>query len=132
MGRHIPGNPIFVPQDMSGAGGIKAANFLYNVAPKDGSVFGGVHRGVAMEPLFGNIKAKFDPNKFNRLGGINNEVSVCVSWGTVAVKTLDDAFKKELIIGGKKTKRKNIKVGMKCEFTYSGPGSESKKIDRKS
>lgn len=100
MGRHIPGNPTFIPQNMPGAGGIKAANYLYNVAPKDGSVFGGVHRGVAMEPLFGNTKAKYDPNKFNWLGSINNEVSVCVSWGTVAVKTLDDAFKMELIVGG--------------------------------
>ncbi|MEE8559803.1 MAG: tripartite tricarboxylate transporter substrate-binding protein [Alphaproteobacteria bacterium] len=100
LGRHIPGNPRFVPQNMPGAGGIKAANFLFNVAPKDGSVFGGVHRGIAMEPLFGNKQAKYQANEFNWLGSVNNEVSVCVSWGTVPVKTIQDAFKTELIIGG--------------------------------
>lgn len=100
MGKHIPGNPGFVPQNMPGAGGIRAANYLYNVAPKDGTVFGGVHRGIPMEPLFGNEKAQYDPSKFNWLGSLNNEVSVCVSWGTAPVKTIREAMEKELIVGG--------------------------------
>ncbi|MGH6768460.1 MAG: hypothetical protein ACRECO_05490 [Xanthobacteraceae bacterium] len=54
IGRHIPGNPSIVPQNMAGAGSLRLANFLYNVAPKDGTVFGMIGRGVPMEPLLGS------------------------------------------------------------------------------
>ena len=53
-GKHIPGNPNVVPQNMAGAGSLRLANFLYNVAPKDGTVFGMIGRGVPMEPLLGS------------------------------------------------------------------------------
>ena len=53
MGKHIPGNPAIVPQNMAGAGSLRLANVLYNVAPKDGTTFGMVGRGVSMEPLLG-------------------------------------------------------------------------------
>src|SRR5262249_762160 len=53
IGRHIPGNPTIVVQNMPGAGSIKAANFLYTIAPKDGSTFGGFSRGAFLDPLLG-------------------------------------------------------------------------------
>ena len=53
MGKHLPGNPNFIVQNITGAGSLNAANNLYNVAPKDGTVFGTFGRGLAMEPLIG-------------------------------------------------------------------------------
>jgi tripartite-type tricarboxylate transporter receptor subunit TctC len=100
MGRHIPGNPSFVAQNMPGAGGLKATDYLYNIAAKDGTVFGTISRGNPFEPLIGSTKVNFDPLKFTWLGSMNREVSVAVSWHTVPVKTIDDLMKRELIIPG--------------------------------
>src|SRR5258708_21127630 len=75
MGKHIPGNPTVVPQNMPGAGSLKAANYLYAVAPKDGTVFGTVARGMAMEPLLGG--AKFAATKFTWIGSSTDEANLC-------------------------------------------------------
>lgn len=98
MGKHIPGRPNLVPQNMPGAGSLRAAQYLYSVAPKDGSVFGVVGRGIPMEPLFG--RADFDSTKFTWLGSAADEISVCAAWHTSAVKTWDDLMTKELVVGG--------------------------------
>ncbi|MBV8538509.1 MAG: hypothetical protein JO128_23120, partial [Alphaproteobacteria bacterium] len=92
LGAHLPGNPTVVPQNMPGAGSLRAANYLYNAAPKDGSTFGIFTRGMAMEPLLGNAAAQFDARKFTWIGSIANEVSVCTSWHTSKVKTWADAM----------------------------------------
>ena len=62
LGKHIPGNPAIVVQNMPGAGSLKLANYLYNVAPKDGSTIGIFSRGMAMEPLIGgaNVAVRLD------------------------------------------------------------------------
>jgi tripartite-type tricarboxylate transporter receptor subunit TctC len=98
MGRHIPGSPTLVPQNMPGAGSLKAANYLAAVAPRDGSTFGIVGRGLAMEPLLGG--AKFDAVKLAWLGSITNEVSVCGAWHLSPVKRWDDIFTNEFKVGG--------------------------------
>lgn len=100
MGKHIPGNPTIVAKNRPGAGSLLLANELYNTVPQDGSVIGLIGRGIPMEPLFGTKEAKFDPSKFNWLGSANNEVSVCVVWHTVGIKTLDDFLTKPMIVGG--------------------------------
>ena len=100
MERHIPGKPSIVVKNMPGAGSLVLANWLYNVAPKDGTAFGIVARGAAFDPLLGNDKAEFDAAKFNWIGSMNDEVSVCVAWHTTGVKTLDDVMKKKLTVGG--------------------------------
>ena len=100
MGKHIPGNPTIVPQNMPGAGSLKLTNFIYNVAPKDGSVFGTIGRGVPMEPLLGGKGAQFEADKFTWIGSLNNEVSICASWHTSKVKTVEDLASIELIVGG--------------------------------
>ena len=56
MGRHIPGNPAIVPKNMEGAGSIRLANWLYNVAPRDGTAFGTVSRGAPFDPLLGSAR----------------------------------------------------------------------------
>jgi tripartite-type tricarboxylate transporter receptor subunit TctC len=100
LGRHIPGNPNVVPQNMPGAASLRLANYLYNVAPKDGSVIGIVARGMAMEPLLSARGTQFDATEFSWIGSLNNEVSVCASWHTSDVKTMQDLMTRELIVGG--------------------------------
>jgi tripartite-type tricarboxylate transporter receptor subunit TctC len=100
MGRHIPGNPTIVPRNMPGAGSLVLANWLYNVAPKDGTAFGIIGRGTPFDPLLGIEAAKFDPTKYLWLGSMNNEVSVCVSWHTSGVTKYEQLLEKELTVGG--------------------------------
>jgi tripartite-type tricarboxylate transporter receptor subunit TctC len=100
MGKHIPGNPTIVPRNMPGAGSLVLANWLYNVAPKDGSAFGIIGRGTPFDPMLGIEAAKFDPTKYLWLGIMNNEVSVCVSWHTSNVTKYEQLLKQELVVGG--------------------------------
>src|SRR4029079_12147142 len=98
MGRFIPGNPTIVPKNMPGAGSLVLANWLYNIAPKDGTAFGIIGRGTAFDPLLGNNKAKFDGTKFTWIGSANNEVSICVAWQTSGITKFDDLLTKELVV----------------------------------
>ena len=82
LGRFLPGNPTLVPRNMPGAGGVVLANYLYNVAPKDGSAIALVQGGTPLEPLFGFSQAKFDVTKFNWLISLNRLVSIGVFWHT--------------------------------------------------
>ena len=100
MGRHIPGNPTIVPRNMPGAGSLVLANWLYNVAPKDGTAFGIIGRGTPFDPMLGIEAARFDPTKYLWLGSMNNEVSVCVSWHTSGITKFDELLQKELVVGG--------------------------------
>ena len=100
IGRHIPGNPTVVPQNMPGAGSLTLANYLYNIAPKDGTAIGTFGRGLAMEPLLGGGGTRFDATRFAWIGSMNNEVSVCVSWHDSPVQTVADLATQELIVGG--------------------------------
>src|SRR5437867_13231279 len=79
MAKYIPGRPSIVPQNMTGAGSLRAASFLYSAAPKDGSVFGTFGRTIATTPLLMPASAQFDPTRFSWLGSMTNEVSLCVT-----------------------------------------------------
>jgi len=98
LGKHIPGNPAVVPQNMPGAGSLKAVNYLYSVAPKDGTVIGTFGREQIVAPLFG--QAHFDATKLSWLGSITKEVSVCVSWYTSPIKSWNDVMTKQFTVGG--------------------------------
>ncbi len=100
MGKHIPGNPSVVPKNMEGAGSLRLANWLYNAAPKDGSVFGTIGRGIVFDPLLGAKGAQFEATKFTWLGSANDEVSICVSWHDTGITKFEDLLTKELIVGG--------------------------------
>ena len=85
---------------MEGAGSLRLANWLYKVAPKDGTAFGTIGRGTGFDPLLGATKAKFDADKFTWIGSMNDEVSVCVAWHTTGINKLEDVMQKELFVGG--------------------------------
>ena len=97
--KHIPGNPTVVVKNMAGAGGIVAANFLYNVAPKDGLTIGGLQNNVPFEPLFGTKEANFDPTKFNWLGTPSQETAILTVWNTAPVDKWEQAKTTELTMG---------------------------------
>jgi tripartite-type tricarboxylate transporter receptor subunit TctC len=100
MGRHIPGKPSIVSKNYTGAGGLRLANAIYNTIPQDGRNLAIIGRQIPLEDLTGNKKAKFKANKFNWLGSANQETSLCAFWHTSPVKTIDDMFKKNPIVGG--------------------------------
>ncbi len=99
LAKHIPGNPAIVPQNMPGAGGLTAANYLYAVAPKDGTVFGMIQNTVPFEPFFENKAAHFDAAKYNWLGTPATEVGMYIVYHTSKIKTLRDAQTQEMIAG---------------------------------
>src|SRR5712691_977308 len=98
LGKHIPGNPIVIPQNMPGAGSIKAANYVFSVAPKDGTVIGTFARGMASAALIG--QAKFDARKFTWLGSVTKDVTLCISWNTSPIKNWNDVMTKQFTAGG--------------------------------
>jgi tripartite-type tricarboxylate transporter receptor subunit TctC len=100
IGKHLPGNPTAVPKNMEGAASLRLANWLSTAAPKDGTAFGTIGRGTALDPLLGQPGAQFDGTKFNFIGSMNDEVSVCVAWHTVPIKTFDDMMQREFLVGG--------------------------------
>src|SRR5947208_11647524 len=99
MGRHIPGNPAIVPQNMAGAGSLKAANYIYTAAPKDGSAFGTFARTTGINPLL-ESGATFDGTKFSWIGSVTDDVSTCLTWHTSPVKTWSDFMTKPVMLGG--------------------------------
>jgi tripartite-type tricarboxylate transporter receptor subunit TctC len=100
MGRHIPGNPRLVPQNMPGAGSLKAANYLYGIAPKDGTAIAHFAPGVMFEPLLGHPDgAQFEATKFNWLGSASREASVCAFMTGAGIKTWQDMRTKSTVIG---------------------------------
>ena len=99
IGRHLPGNPNVIPQNMPGAGSYAAASYLFNVAPKDGTVLGIIARDAALGPLSGAAGARFDPLRLSWIGTPTKETNVCIAYHTAQVKTVQDLSQKELILG---------------------------------
>ncbi len=100
LGKHIPGRPSLVAQNMIGAGSLRAAQYIYSVAPKDGTAIGTFGRTIATTPLLTPAGAQFDGTKFTWLGSITNEVTTCATWHTSPVKTWKDLLEKEVTMGG--------------------------------
>ena len=100
MGKHLPGNPTVVPKNMEGAGSLRLANWLHRVAPRDGTAFGTIGRGIAFDPLLGGKGAQFKGTDFAWIGSANDEVSLCAAWGTVGITRFEDLYTREMIVGG--------------------------------
>jgi tripartite-type tricarboxylate transporter receptor subunit TctC len=100
LGTHIEGDPTLVPKNFEGAGSLRLANFLYRVAPQDGSAIGTIGRGIAFDPLLIGQGDAFDAQKFSWIGSANNEVSVCVARSDSGITKFEDLFTKELTVGG--------------------------------
>ena len=99
IGRHIPGRPNVVPQNMTGASGLKMLNFLYNQAPRDGTAIGMIQNGFPAAQAIGRPGIQFDSNQLRWLGTIAPVVETLAVWHTAGVQTIEDARKKEIIVG---------------------------------
>ena len=97
---HIPGKPSIIVQNMPGAGGLKAEEYIYRIAPKDGTVMGMVGRGLPFEPMLGENEGSIDPLKITWLGSMNRDASLAMSWYSSKVKTFDDLKQHELLVPG--------------------------------
>jgi tripartite-type tricarboxylate transporter receptor subunit TctC len=97
--QHIPGNPQIMVQDMQGAGSMTAANYVYGVAPQDGTVIVAVLQTLVQNQLSMDKNAKFDAGQFQWIGNPSASVNVIVTWHTSGVKTLADALQKSVVIG---------------------------------
>lgn len=95
FGKHVPGNPAIVIQNMPGAGSMKVANNIWSVANKDGTVLGVFASSTALEPLFGNAAAEYDPRKFQWIGSMHRDIASCAIWkgAGIGIKTLPDLIK---------------------------------------
>jgi tripartite-type tricarboxylate transporter receptor subunit TctC len=98
--KHIPGEPTVVVQNMPGGGGLSAASWLFNVAPKDGTVIGLMQRGTPFYPYFGDKNALFVPTEFNWLGSFAAEAGSVTVWNTSKAQTMEDVFKDTVLMGG--------------------------------
>jgi tripartite-type tricarboxylate transporter receptor subunit TctC len=100
LGRHIAGEPTVLVQNMPGAGSLKAVNWLYNAAPRDGTALATFARGIVFEPLLGHAEGtQFDAARFNWIGSISNEVSVCALMRASGIASFADMRSKPFRIG---------------------------------
>jgi tripartite-type tricarboxylate transporter receptor subunit TctC len=133
--KYIPGNPTYIIQGMSGASGLQAANFIYNQAPRDGTVIGGVHSHIPTAPLLSAKGTQYDQNKLSWIGSLTTESYIGYVWHTAPVQSLEEAKTKELIVGGQAVgsmsidmailAREMLNLKMKIITGYSG-SQESK------
>jgi tripartite-type tricarboxylate transporter receptor subunit TctC len=100
LSKHIPGNPNVVAKPMNGAGGLKVANYIYNVAPKDGTEIGAVHSHIPTITFFSQEGAQYDATKLSWIGNATAEVFIGYMWHTSPVQSLAEAQAKESIVGG--------------------------------
>lgn len=98
IAKHLPGKPNIVVQNMPGAASMKAANYLYAVAPKDGSVIGTFSRGLPMQPLLDKQGVQYDALKFGWIGSIASETSVTFAWAGTGFNTFEDVRQKEMLV----------------------------------
>ena len=98
VGRHIPGNPNVVSQNMPGAASIKLTEYLYNVAPKDGSAIGAVYNTVAIQPIVRQRPVKFESLKLGWIGSMGKHQNICVAWNTSPIKSFDQVRQRQMVV----------------------------------
>lgn len=100
MTKHMPGNPVFVPSNVLGAGSLVLAKRLSAVSPRDGTAMGLLASGALFEPLMGDTGMQLDVTKLNWIGSPSRDTNVCVARTDAPVQTIDDLKSKELVLGG--------------------------------
>ena len=140
LANHIPGQPSIIIQNMPGVSSLNAANWLFNKAPRDGTVIGLIHGTTTLEPLFKNDKALFDVRRFNWIGTPSTEYGVAFTWHTSATRTLQDARQRVTPMAGISagapadfmTILQNDLLGtrMKLVTGYPGTGAAALAIER--
>ena len=128
-GKHLAGNPQIIVQNMPGSGGVVALNHLYNIAPRDGSALALVDGALAFEALFGNPAVKYDPRQLNWIGSRAKETPLCVVWAERSVASIEEAMKREVVLGatvGTRTFNQprmfNALLGTKFKIVTGYPG----------
>jgi tripartite-type tricarboxylate transporter receptor subunit TctC len=138
MSRHIPGSPNIIVQNMPGAGGIRATNNLYNVAPQNGTVLGMIDQAMPLQAVLEPENIKADMAKFNWIGRIASNGAILYVWHTSPVQDIQDAFSKELIISSSGQNSKMMltfmknQLGMKLNILlgYKGTGESRLALER--
>jgi tripartite-type tricarboxylate transporter receptor subunit TctC len=100
MPQYLPGHPPMIVQNMPGGGNVLATNYMYAIAPKDGTSIATIHNAMPLHQVLDGRGVRYDASKFNWLGSTGPENEVIVAWHTAGVRTIQDAMKKELILGG--------------------------------
>lgn len=144
LGRNIPGKPDVLAINKPGAGTLLLANWLYTVGPKDGSAMGHFGRGLPVQKMLGKKGVKIDGNKYQWIGSMNKEVSVCILSSHAKVKNFGDLLKTTAIVGGTGRTSNNVvfatflknRLGAKLRIIAGYPGTrqatlamERKEID---
>jgi tripartite-type tricarboxylate transporter receptor subunit TctC len=124
LARFIPGDPTIVPQNMPGAGSGKAASYIYNVAPKDGTTIAALFPGIVIDPLLQRRTAgQYDPTKFTYLASADSDPRVCVTGPLSKIKTFDQAMAQKTIIGASQS------GGSTSDYAYMIKNATSVKFD---
>src|SRR5262245_6125245 len=100
FGRHAAGKPNVTVQVMPGAGGIRAANFLAEQAPRDGTAIATFASGPILEPLIGTRSSGYDMSSFTWLGAMNKDFGLCIASATTPFKTIDDVKRQQMVVAG--------------------------------
>ena len=119
LGKHLPGHPKMIAQFMPGAGGRKAAAWIYGVAPKDGTAFGVLFHNIATVAALTPKKAKYDPSKFNWLGSQSPSFSTIYVWHT-APATTPEGLRKHTVIAGSQSKSSAGYMSMHSAMAIGG------------
>ena len=90
IGKHLPGHPTVIVSSMPGAGGLRAANHLFAIAPRDGTAIGIVTLSIWLEEVLGNPAVKYKTDQFNWIGRVADVVGVIMTWNTSSIKTAAD------------------------------------------
>ena len=129
--RHIPDEPAVIAVNMPGAGSLTLANYIYNVAPKDGTEIGSVETFIPFEAFFKGAGVRFDPLKFSWIGSLNSEMSTCVIWHASKIKSFEDLLTTEASFGATgsgappvmEPKVMNAVMGTKMKVITGYPGT---------
>ncbi len=100
MPRHVPGNPIMIVQNMPGGGNVLATNYMYNIAPKDGTAIATIHSAMPLHQVLDGQGVRYDADRFNWLGSTGAQNEVILVWHTAGIRTIEQAMEKEVILGG--------------------------------
>ena len=100
MPRHIPGKPTIIVQNMPGGGNVLATNYMYNIAPKDGTALATIHSAMPVHQVLNGQGVRYDADKFNWLGSTGPQNEMIVVWHTAGIRTLEQAKQQEVILGG--------------------------------
>jgi len=100
MPRYIPGNPTMIVQNMPGGGNVLATNYMFNIAPKDGTAIATIHSAMPLQQVLDAGGVRYDADKFNWLGSTGPQNEVILVWRTAGIQTLQEATEKEIILGG--------------------------------